>query len=68
MSLVSCLKFGDKSTIRKPDEEVLNKVRAAFQACVELIRFYRRNRDVLNTAAENSRPEFQPLMTRLSSG
>lgn len=46
----------DPFTIRKPDEEVLKKVRAAFHACVELIRFYRKNRDVLNTAAENSLP------------
>jgi hypothetical protein len=48
----------DPFKIRKPDEDVLAKVRTAFQACVELIRFYRANRDVLNRAAANSLPEF----------
>ena len=48
----------DPFKIRKPDEDVLARVRAAFQACVELIRFYREHRDVLNKAAANSLPEF----------
>ena len=48
----------DPFKIREPDEDVLARVRVAFQACVELIRFYRGNRDVLNKAAANSLPEF----------
>jgi hypothetical protein len=42
--------------ICKPDNAVLEKVRAAFAASVRLIHFYRENRKVLDAAAKTSLP------------
>jgi hypothetical protein len=43
--------------ICQPNDAVLANVRAAFGACVRLIRFYRQNRLLLNEAAAASVPE-----------
>ena len=40
-----------------PDEALMSKVRAAFAACVRLIRFYRQNREILDKAASESLPD-----------
>jgi hypothetical protein len=42
--------------VSEPPDTVLPKVRAAFAACVRLIRFYRQNREVLDKAASESVP------------
>jgi hypothetical protein len=41
----------------EPNDEVLTKVRAAFGACVRLVRFYRQNRPLLNEAAAAAVPQ-----------
>jgi hypothetical protein len=43
--------------ICEPNDAVLTKVRAAFGACVRLIRFYRLNRPLLNEAAAAAVPQ-----------
>jgi hypothetical protein len=44
-------------SVTEPDEAVLSNLRAAFTACVRLVRFYRRNHEVLNKAASESLPD-----------
>jgi hypothetical protein len=51
----------DGFEVAEPDEAVMATVRAAFAACVKLIRFYRQNREALDTAAYASLPD---LVTR----
>jgi hypothetical protein len=43
--------------VADPDEAAMSKVRAAFAACVKLIRFYRQNRAALDRAASESIPD-----------
>ncbi len=40
-----------------PDETILSKVREGFTACVHLIQFYRKNREILDKAASESLPD-----------
>ena len=47
----------DRFEITEPDEAAMRKVRAAFAACVKLIRFYRNNREILDKAVLESPPE-----------
>lgn len=47
----------DRFEITQPDEAAMRKVRAAFAACVKLIRFYRNNRGILDKAVLESLPE-----------
>jgi hypothetical protein len=42
--------------VSEPADTLLPKVRAAFAACVRLIRFYRQNRENLDKAASESVP------------
>ena len=47
----------DRFEVAEPDEAAMSKVRAAFAACVKLIRFYRKNRELLDRAASESLPD-----------
>jgi hypothetical protein len=38
----------------EPDDDVLSRVRSAFSACVDLVRFYRGNREAIDLATERS--------------